>query len=191
MVKHLVDIGDQITLHGETGQRCELDDTQIVGILRLRGLNVFARMTEAVLIHLCVGRLLCPSLHRGGAQKRRRAVDGHGIGTAHAMTARITEGQRRVDGAFDGQQTIQHSIRRARGNRVLLHPLLAARTTARRRIRAAAERGAFLGKRAATARARSARSGRGVKRCTCRVTVVLLASAMFCLHETVGCQVQY
>ena len=40
-------------------------------------------------------------------------------------------------------------------------------------------------------RARSARSGRGVKRCTCRVTVVLLASAMFCLHETVGCQVQY
>ena len=93
LVKHLVDIGDQITLHGETGQRCELDDTQIVGILRLRGLNVFARMTEAVLIHLCVGRLLCPSLHRGGAQKRRRAVDGHGIGTAHAMTARITEGK--------------------------------------------------------------------------------------------------
>ena len=131
MVKHLVDIGDQITLHGETGQRCELDDTQIVGILRLRGLNVFARMTEAVLIHLCVGRLLCPSLHRGGAQKRRRAVDGHGIGTAHAMTARITEGKRRIDGALDFEQAVKHGVLRTRRHHVILHPLLASRTPAR------------------------------------------------------------
>ena len=48
-------------------------------------------------------------VHRGGAQKRRRAVDGHGIGTAHAMTARITEGKRRIDDGNYGSQRFREN----------------------------------------------------------------------------------
>ena len=166
MVEHRVDVGDEVALRREAGQGCQFDDSQravcgriLVGCrvcVVFRGIVGFfglgAGVPEPFVIDFGDGAgLLGPIADGGRAQQGGGAVDGHGVRTAHAMTARITEGQRRVDGAFDGQQAVEHGVRGARGNRVFLHPLLAARTTACRRIRAAAEWGAFLGERAAAA----------------------------------------
>ena len=166
LVEHRVDVRDQIALNGESRQRCQFDDAEFVG---LRACVVFARVSfgsgrvRAPLItrvagaaeSLAIGegnrrRRFRPVADGRGAQERRRAVDRHRVGTAHAMPARITERQGRIHGALDLQQTVQHRILPANRQSVLLNPLLAAGTPTRR-SGGAAEWRAFLGEGAAGA----------------------------------------
>ena len=105
-------------------------------------------MSESFIVDQCRIRRFGPILDGRGAQQGGGAVDGHRIGTAHAMSARIAECQRRIDGAFDLQQAIKHRVFRTHVQRVILQPLLAARAAARRRA-GIPKRRAFSGERRA------------------------------------------
>ena len=139
LVKHLVDVGNQVALHRKARQWCQLDDAETAGII---GGTVFdrhgiSRMAETFVINHGAIRLFGPVLDGRSAQQGGGAVDGHGVGSAHAMAAGVAEGERRVDGAFDAQQAIKHRIFRACIQRIVLHPLFAARTAPRRCARVA------------------------------------------------------
>ena len=65
------------------------------------------------------------------------------------MPAGIAERQRRVDGALDGQQTVEDGIFRTGLDHIILRPLLAAWTTTCRSLGGGTEGGAFARERAA------------------------------------------